>query len=177
MQVDVVEYDAGWPDRFAHVGTELRAIFGGVADRIDHIGSTAVPGLAAKPIIDVQVSLAALEGVAQYGPPLAARSFLLERNDDRRKWLATRRGSGVAANVHLRRSGEFSQQAALLFRDYLRASPSARQRYEHTKRQLAERSWRSVDDYAEAKGDVIWELLREADGWSWHGWSPGATDA
>ena len=177
MRVEVVDYRAAWPERFAQVGTELRVVFGDLADRIDHIGSTAVPGLAAKPVIDVQVSLPTLDGVGAHEPSLASRSFVLVRNADRRKWLATRRQGGVAANVHLRRSGEFSQQAALLFRDYLRASGTARERYGRTKRRLAERSWPSVEHYADAKGDVIWDVLREADRWAWQGWEPGASDA
>lgn len=172
MRIEVVDYQASWPGRFADVAAELRDVFGDLPDRIDHIGSTAVPGLAAKPVIDVQVSLPTLHDTARFEPSLVSRSFVLVRNDDRRKWFASRRAPDVAANVHLRRSGEFSQQAALLFRDYLRASGSARDRYQRAKRRLARRSWPSADDYAEAKGDVVWELLREADRWAWQGWEP-----
>lgn len=109
--------------------------------------------------------------------PFANLSSELTVNEDRRKWYAKRRTSGDETNVHIRTSGEFSQQAALLFRDYLRDEASARRRYERVKRELAERDWDRVDDYADAKGDIVWQLLREADRWSWHGWQPGDSDA
>ena len=177
MKVVIANYDPAWVDRFVVVGAQLREVFGKAADRIDHIGSTSVPGLAAKPIIDVQVSIPDLHDVEQFRAALDARGFELMANDDRRKCYARRRVSGDEVNVHIRASGEFSQQAALLFRDYLRAEPSARRRYERVKRELSERSWDRIDDYADAKGDVVWQLLREADRWSWQGWQLGSTDA
>lgn len=88
-------------------------------------------------------------------------------NDDRCKRYFRRRGSRNDVNLHVRRSGEFSEQAALLFRDYLCASEDARRRYEAVKRELATREWERGDDYADAKGDCVWQLLREADRWSW----------
>lgn len=177
MRVVISDYDSGWAERFDVIGTRLRDVFGDRADRIDHIGSTAVPGLAAKPIIDVQVSLPGLDGVEGLRGSLADLSFELMVNEDRRKLYAERRIPGAETNVHIRITGEFSQQAALLFRDYLRAEPSARRRYERAKRELAERDWDRIDDYAEAKGDMVWKLLCEADRWSWHGWHPGDSDA
>lgn len=177
MRVEISEYDPAWAGRFAVAGTQLREVFGVRADRVDHIGSTSVPRLAAKPIIDVQVSLPELADVEGFRDALADLSFELMVNEDRRKWYAKRRNDGAETNVHIRRTGEFSQQAALLLRDYLRAEPSARFRYEQVKRELAQREWDRVDDYADAKGDIIWQLLREADRWSWHGWEPGDTDA
>lgn len=177
MQVIISEYDPGWAERFTSVGAQLRDVFGDRADRIDHVGSTSVPRLAAKPIIDVQVSLPGLDGVEELRDALADLSLDLMVNEDRRKWFAKRRTAGAETNVHIRTTGEFSQQAALLFRDYLRAEPSARRRYERVKRELAERDWDCIDDYADAKGDIVWQLLREADRWSWHGWRPGHSDA
>lgn len=104
-------------------------------------------------------------------------SFDLMANEDGRKRYAKRRVPGDETNVHIRTAGEFSQQAALLLRDYLRAERAARMRYEQAKRDLAEHPWDRVDDYADAKGDIVWQLLREADRWSWRGWQPGPTDA
>jgi len=82
-------------------------------------------------------------------------------NDDRRKRFF--RLVGVddrrLANIHVRNLGEFSEQAALLFRDYLRATPEAMRSYEKTKRTLATRTWPTVDDYADAKGDCVWALI------------------
>lgn len=177
MRVEMSEHDPAWTRRFASVGAQLREVFGDSADRIDHIGSTSVPGLAAKPIIDVQVSLPDLADVERFRDALADLSLELMVNEDRRKWYARRRADGAETNVHIRRTGEFSQQAALLFRDYLRAEHSARRRYERVKRELAQREWDRVDDYADAKGDIVWQLLREADRWGWYGWESGAPDA
>lgn len=177
MRVDISEHDPAWAGRFNSVAAQLCELFGDSADRIDHIGSTSVPGLAAKPIIDVQVSLPDFADAEGFRDGLADLSLELMVNEDRRKWYAKRRTDGAETDVHIRRTGEFSEQAALLFRDYLRAEPSARLRYEQVKRELAQREWDRVDDYADAKGDIIWQLLREADRWSWHGWEPGDTDA
>ena len=86
-------------------------------------------------------------------------------NDDRRKRFFRLVGADDRrlANIHVRNLGEFSEQAALLFRDYLRAAPEARHRYEETKRTLAPQIWRTVDDYADAKGDCVCALIREAE--------------
>lgn len=177
VRVEIVEHDPAWADRFTEVGAQLREVFADLADRIDHIGSTSVAGLAAKPVIDVQVSVSTLDDLETFRGPLADLSLDLVVNEDRRKWYATRRTPGAETNVHIRTTGEFSQQAALLLRDYLRAEQSARSRYERVKRELAERPWARVDDYADAKSDIVWQLLREADRWGWHGWQPGDTDA
>jgi GrpB-like predicted nucleotidyltransferase (UPF0157 family) len=168
--VVISDYDAAWPGRFKEYAAALRGAVGRRAIRIDHIGSTSVPGLAAKDVIDLQVSVAEFE---PFEPLRAAIESLgyewMPDNDDRRKRffrLVSPVGARLA-NLHVRRAGEFSEQAALLFRDYLRATPEARRRYEETKRALALVPWPTVDHYAEAKGDGIWSLLREADRWAW----------
>lgn len=168
MRIVLAPYDDSWTERFAASAEQLWVVLGDVAERIEHIGSTAVPGLAAKPIIDIQVSVGSLESVLPLVDRLHQLGFeFRENNDDRRKLYFRRRGSGDDMNLHVRRAGEFSEQAALLFRDYLRWSEDARRRYEAVKRELATLDWERVDDYADAKGDCIWQLLREADRWSW----------
>lgn len=180
VTVQIVPADPAWPRRFAALAAELRAVLGDQAERIDHIGSTSVPGLGAKDVIDIQVSVVALEPHAAVGAALVGQgwSFMAD-NPDHRKRFYFRRGDGLPdANLHVRRTGEFSQQASLLFRDHLRADATARARYEATKRALAEREWDDVDAYADAKGDCVWQLLREADRWAWAvGWSAGPSDA
>jgi GrpB-like predicted nucleotidyltransferase (UPF0157 family) len=179
--VVISDYDAAWPRRFKRYAATLRAALGQRAIRIDHIGSTSVPGLAAKDVIDLQVSIADFE---TFEPLRAAIEGLdyewMPDNEDRRKSffrLVSPAGARLA-NLHVRRAGEFSEQAALLFRDYLRATPEARRRYEETKRALALLPWPTVDHYAEAKGDCVWSLLREADHWAWDvSWTAGPEDA
>lgn len=165
-------YDADWPARFAAVAGLLRAALGDLPAAVHHIGSTAVPGLLAKPRIDVQVEVEDLDEGARR---LAAVPGLVAvpGNDDRRKRFL--RGEDV--HVHVRQPGEFSGQAALLLRDFLRADDAARDRYAAVKERLAARPWVSVDAYADAKGDVVWSLLRSADAWAMAvGWRPPPSD-
>ena len=180
VRVHIVDYDEGWPSRFDELASTLRSGLGELIDRIDHIGSTAIPGLAAKPIVDVQMTVADWDrfdslriGMERFGYRFHAD------NDDRRKRYFTLTDQGErAANVHVRLTAEFSAQSALLLRDYLRIDETARSRYEAEKRRLATSKWEKIDDYAEAKGDVIWQLLREADDWAKaEGWIPGPADA
>jgi GrpB-like predicted nucleotidyltransferase (UPF0157 family) len=181
VSVVVAEYDLAWPERFARYAASLREALGDRASRIDHIGSTAVPGLAAKDVIDIQVSVTGFEPFEPLRAGIeGAGSERIPDNDDRRKRFFRLVGAGDRrlANIHVRNLGEFSEQAALLFRDYLRATPEARHRYEETKRTLATRTWPSVDDYADAKGDCVWALIREADRWAWDvAWVAGPSDA
>ncbi len=180
ISVHLAPYDPAWSDQFAELAAPLRQALGDRALRIDHIGSTAVPGIAAKPIVDVQVAVDDFEPF----PPLRAAiesvgyRFWPDNDDLRKRYFTLDRDGGRVSNLHCRRWGEFSAQAALLLRDHLRAVPAARQRYEATKRELATRAWPTVDHYADAKGDTIWALLREADEWGWAlGWHPGPSDA
>lgn len=197
MRITLREYDPAWPQRFAAFGADLRrSLLDRVPDRlvaIHHIGSTSVPGLAAKDLVDVQVTLQPVDvrnPLEPFEPVCEAIEVLGYRwqrdNPDLRKrffHLDAEPGPDEASgrrlvNLHVRPHGEFSAQAALLLRDLLRASPEARQRYEATKRELAERDWPTVDDYAAAKGDTIWALLRTADEWAAStGWCPDPSDA
>ena len=195
MQIVLEPYDTGWPHRFAAFGADLRHSISdqsvdGVAVRlvaIHHIGSTSVPGLSAKDVIDIQVTVAHRPLIGDFEPFEPLREAIEVHgyrwspdNPDRRKRffsLDTPEGRR-AVNLHVRGEGEFSQQAALLLRDYLREHEAARTTYETTKRELAERDWPTVDDYADAKGDTVWALLRQADEWAARtGWSTPPTDA
>lgn len=172
MRIALDDYDAGWPERFAATAAELRSALGPRALRVAHIGSTSVPGLAAKPVIDVQVSVADLEPFAPLRSAVVALGYTWHDDcPDARKWLFSRAGPH-RVNLHVRVAGEFSEQAALLFRDYLRADAGAREHYEATKRALVEQDWLTIGEYADAKGDVIWALLREADRWAWSNQRP-----
>lgn len=189
MRVTLSDPDPTWPARFAAHGAELReSLTDRIGDRlaaIHHIGSTSVPGLVAKDVIDIQVLVRGAddpfepfgplrEGIEVHGyrwaadnPDLRKRFFRLDDPDGRRR-----------VNLHVRPDGEFSAQAALLLRDLLRSSHAARDLYASTKRRLAEREWPNVDAYAEAKGDTVWELLRRGDEWAMHtGWRPDPSDA
>ncbi len=180
ITVHLEPYDPAWGQRFSKLAARLREALGERALRIDHIGSTSVPGIAAKPIVDVQVAVTGLDPFVPLRDAVESCGYRYHAdNDDVRKRYFTLDADGArVSNLHCRRWGEFSAQAALLLRDYLRAEPEARGRYEATKRELAGRTWPTIDHYADAKGDTIWALLREADEWAQPlGWHPGPSDA
>lgn len=175
VAITLHDYDPEWPRRFDEVAEELTSALGATARSVDHFGSTAIPGLAAKPVIDVMVRVDDVDtthpGVRAALTPLGY--VWQEDNLDHRKRFYLR-PVPFRVHLHVRRHDCFSASSALLFRDYLRAEESARVRYESTKRELAARGdvWRDGSHYADAKGDSVWQLLREADRWAWSGEQP-----
>ena len=178
-RIEIVDYDAGWPALFADLGRRLRDALGDVAVRIDHIGSTSVPGLAAEPIIDVQVSVVSLEPPDLFRRPLEASGFVFRADNPERTKRYFREPPGQRrTHIHVRRSGSFAEQFALLFRDHLRAHPAAAAEYARVKRDLAVRYRDDRPGYTDAKDPIVWELIRRADGWAQRtGWLPGPSDA
>ena len=176
--VRIAAYDPAWASRFAELGIRLRAALGGAAIRIDHVGSTSVPGLAAKPVIDIQVSVARLEPAGPFAEPLAGLGFIYRAdNPERTKRYFREPPGGARTHVHVRRSGSFSEQFALLFRDFLRADAGTAAQYEALKRRLAAQFGSDGHGYTDAKGPFIWEIIRRADEWAQRtGWQPGPSD-
>ena len=177
--ITVLPYDPAWPELFGQLGAQLRAALGGVALRIDHIGSTAVPGLAAKPIVDIQISVDRLEPVEPFRSPLEVAGFVYRAaNTERTKRYFREPPGQRRTHVHVRRAGSFSEQFALLFRDFLRADPAAALDYGQRKLVLAARFTHDRHGYLEAKTPIIWDVLRRADQWAQQtGWEPGPSDA
>ncbi|MEM8902958.1 MAG: GrpB family protein [Actinomycetota bacterium] len=176
----VVDYDPQWRASFADLGTQLRSELGTVALRIDHIGSTAVAGLAAKPIIDVQVSVGSFEPLDRYRRPLERAGFVHRaENPERTKRYFRERPGTRRTHIHVRRAGSFSEQLALLFREYLRCHPVRCEEYAALKRSLAEQ-FAAPDqrhEYVEAKSPFVWEAIRRADSWAQSiGWEPPPSD-
>jgi GrpB-like predicted nucleotidyltransferase (UPF0157 family) len=183
--VAIVAYREAWPAEFRELAESLRAALGDRALRIDHIGSTAVPGLAAKDVIDVQVTVADLAVVPAEIAGLEARGI----HDDHpppgfagdpaelAKRFFRRRAPARDANVHIRQAGRLNQRYALLCRDYLRASPAAAAAYAAAKRALAAH-FADVDTYADVKDPVVDLLMAGAEDWAAAtGWQPGPSDA
>ena len=178
--VVVVAYREEWPTLFAGVGQRLRRELGDVALRIDHIGSTAVPGLDAKPVIDVQVSVASFEPLAVYREPIERAGFVHRAdNPELTKRYFRERPGERRTHVHVRRAGSFSEQFALLFREYLRAHHEHAATYAALKHSLASRFGQPGQrhDYVEAKGPFIWATIQLADDWAQRtGWQPPPSD-
>jgi GrpB-like predicted nucleotidyltransferase (UPF0157 family) len=156
------EYDARWPERFRREAARIHRALGGRALRIEHIGSTAVPGLAAKPIVDILLVLDDPDDEESYLPALEAAGYVLrvrEPKSDRHRMLRTPE-KDVHVHVYPPESGEIERY--LLLRDRLRTDAADRALYEATKRRLAARDWPTVDHYAEAKSEVIEAIIARA---------------
>lgn len=178
-RVEICEHSPAWRAEFQSVGQRLRGALGGAALRIDHIGSTAIVGLAAKPIIDIQISVRRLEPMRLYRAPLESLGYVWRQsNPERTKRYFREPPSAKRTHIHVRQAGSWHERFALLFRDYVREHEDARQRYEDTKRELAETYRCERERYTEAKSDVLWAIMRHADRWAaYSGWEPGPSDA
>ena len=156
-EIVIADYDDAWPERFAAERARIVAALGVRALRIEHVGSTSVPGLAAKPIVDILVEVAALADAAG----LARAGYVLRVREEGHRMYRT---PELDVHVHVWPSGSPNIAADLAFRDRLRASPEDRAAYEALKRELATRDWPDVNHYAEAKGPLIREILGRAGG-------------
>jgi len=181
MAIEIVDYDPRWPTMYEELAERLLAAFGVYAQTIDHIGSTSVPGLAAKPIIDVQVTVRDFAGVPQalQAAGLEMSEFTRDHrppgasvpDEQLEKRLASTRDP-FRANVHVRIGGNFNQRYALLFRDYLRANPAAAEAYARIKRSLADIVGDDLDAYYAVKDPVCDLIMAAAEMWAlktaWH---------
>lgn len=188
--IKIVPYREEWPAEFGALGGRLRAALGDLAVRIDHIGSTAVPGLAAKDVLDVQVTVAALDGPDVLAPLVAigATNTRIEQDhqppgqdlpvEELRKQLVAFKPPHRRANIHVREAGRFNQQYPLLCRDFLRHSADAARAYEEIKLQLAKRFRDDVESYYDIKDPAFDLIMAGAREWARAtGWTPGPSDA
>ena len=160
--VVLVDYDPEWPRLYERKAERIRAALGERALQIEHTGSTSIPGLAAKPIIDIVLAVADSVDETTYVPPLEAAGYVLRvREPD---WFEHRllKGADPAANVHVFSTGCVEIERMLLFRDRLRANDAERELYEQTKRELARREWKFVQHYADAKSEVVEAIIERA---------------
>jgi GrpB-like predicted nucleotidyltransferase (UPF0157 family) len=175
-QIEVAAYDERWPARFAEWGSRLAAALGPVAIRIEHVGSTAVAGLAAKPTIDVQVSVADAEDEAAYLPMLEACGVRLRAREPGHRYFRPPADRPRDVHIHVCEAGSAWERNHLLFRDYLRAHPAARDAYAQLKRQLAERYPDDRLAYTDAKSAFILDALEAAGDWAIRtGWAVAPT--
>jgi len=150
--VVIADYDAAWPVRYEAERAKILGALGSRALQVEHIGSTSVPGLAAKPIVDILVAVADVEDTAD----LEAAGYVLRVREPGHRMLRT---PELDVHVHLWPTGSDDVRRHLAFRDRLRASPEDRSAYERLKRELARREWDDINHYAEAKGALIREIL------------------
>ncbi len=151
--VRIADYDPGWPALYATEAACLREALGSAAVRIEHVGSTAVPGLPAKPTIDIQVSVVSFEPFDAYGEPLRRLGYEHRPNDEPRHRFFALWGpdSERVAHVHVCEAGGEWERRHLAFRDALRSDPDLRARYEAEKRRVAALHPDDSLAYADAK--------------------------
>lgn len=161
-QVILAEYDPGWPRRFEREASKIRGALGESALQIEHIGSTSVPGLVAKPIIDVLLVIADPSAEAGYVPALEAAGYRLRIREP--EWYQHRMFKGAAddVNLHVYPPDSPEIDRYLVLRDWLRDNTSDRDLYARTKRELAARKWKYTQNYADAKTQVIEEIIARA---------------
>ncbi len=157
--ITLVQHNAEWPRQFAREAERIRAVLADRALKIEHVGSTSVPGLAAKPIIDILLVVANSADEEAYRPALVAAGYALRiREPD---WHEHRlfKGPEIDINLHVFTAGSVEIERLILLRDRLRSHPEERELYAKTKQQLASRTWRYVQDYADAKSEVIEAII------------------
>lgn len=159
----LVEYDPAWPALYEREARRIRGALAGRALLIEHVGSTAVPGLAAKPLVDVVLAVADSADERAYVPDLEAAGYVLRiREPD---WHQHRllKGPDTDVNLHVFSDGCEEIGRLLRFRDRLRRNEEDRLLYERAKRELAGRRWKYTQHYADAKTAVVEEILARAD--------------
>lgn len=160
--IEIVAYDPAWPAAFRGHETRIRAALGPVALAVEHVGSTAVPGLAAKSRIDIDVVVADPRAEEHYLPALSAAGYVLKvREPD---WYEHRllHGYDPLANVHVFPPDCDEHLRHVLLRDWLRANPADRARYTAEKRRIAESNLTYMAEYAAQKSTIIIDILRRA---------------
>jgi len=158
-------HDPAWPAAFAEAASELASHLSDVLVALHHVGSTAIPGIAAKPVIDVLVVVADLDALDRHVNVVVALGYeaLGEYGIPRRRYFRRNNPLGARTHqVHAFPRGHEQIERMLLFRDYLRATPDAARQYEMLKRDLAARCGTSIERYAESKTEFVEAILTRA---------------
>ena len=160
--ITLAEYDPKWPQQFAREAERIRKALGKNALLVEHIGSTSVPGLVAKPIIDILLVVADSGDEPSYVPAMERSGYVLKiREPD---WHQHRlfKGPDININLHVFSSGSSEIERHLILRDWLRVNEEDRKLYAETKRKLAGEKWHYVQNYADAKTAVVEAMISRA---------------
>ena len=160
--IELAEYDPAWPMLFEREAARIRGALGADALRIEHVGSTSVSGLAAKPVIDIDLVVADSADEPSYVPRLEAAGYVLRIREP--EWHEHRllKGPDTNVNVHTFSEGCEEVERMVAFRDWLRTHDDDRELYLAAKRELAAREWKYVQNYADAKSAVVEEINARA---------------
>ena len=160
--IDLRSYDPEWPSRYGVLARDIRAVLGAQVLQLEHVGSTSVPGLSAKPVIDIVLAVSDSGDEPSYVPALEALGYALKiREPD---WFEHRLLKTPESDVNLHVFSRGCEEIArlLAFRDWLRTHEDDRRLYECTKQALAARTWKYMQNYADAKSDVVNEIMSRA---------------
>lgn len=160
--IHLAPYDPDWPKQFALQANRIRDALSERVLLLEHVGSTSVPGLSAKPVIDMVLAVSSSADEPSYVPSLESRGFVLRiREPD---WFQHRllKAPENAGNLHVFSAGCEEIDRMLKFRDWLRTHEDDRRLYEATKRELAARTWKVTQNYADAKSEVVRQILSRA---------------
>lgn len=161
-KIVLVDYDPAWPHLFVRESERIKSVLGRNALAIEHIGSTSVPGLSAKPIIDILLVVAKSADESSYAPDLEEAGYILGIREP--EWHEHRmfKGPDTNINLHVFSQGDDEIERMLIFRDWLRENSTDRDFYLATKRELAQQSWKYVQNYADAKSKVVESIIARA---------------
>jgi GrpB-like predicted nucleotidyltransferase (UPF0157 family) len=161
--IQIADYDPTWPQQYEREAARIQSILNDRVVRIDHVGSTSVRGLAAKPIIDIVLEVPDSADEAAYVPDLEAEGYVLRAREA--DWFEHRFFKRPDTNIHLHTfsAGCAEVNRMLVFRDWLRSNAADRELYARTKRELAARDWKYMQQYADAKTAVVKEIMARAE--------------
>ena len=162
--IKFVVYDPEWPALYAREEARIRSILGDRVLRIEHTGSTSVPGLAAKPVIDITMIVADVIDEPAYARDLEAGGYVIRIRESEPEWYDHRvfKGPDTNVNLHVFSDGCVELERMVGFRDWLRTHDDDRALYERTKRDLVAQDWRYVQNYADAKTEVVEAIMARA---------------
>ncbi len=160
--ITIVDYNPAWIEEFEKHKKIIADAIGNIALQIEHIGSTSVPELAAKPIIDILVVVPDSSDESSYLPQLEATGYVLRVREPDFHEHRMMRMPEKNVHIHIFSPDSLEVNRYLVFRDQLRKNPEARMRYEKVKRELAAQSWSDMNAYADAKTKVIESIIQSA---------------
>jgi GrpB-like predicted nucleotidyltransferase (UPF0157 family) len=160
--ITLMEYDPHWPELFERKANRIWSILGSRVLQLEHVGSTSIPGLCAKSIIDILLVVEDSSDEPSYVPALETAGYMLRiREPD---WFEHRmfKGPDTDINLHVFSAGASEVKRMLRFRDWLRTNDIDRENYERVKRDLAQHVWKNVQNYADAKNEIVEEIMERA---------------
>jgi GrpB-like predicted nucleotidyltransferase (UPF0157 family) len=162
QRIEIREYDPLWPSLFEREEARIRGALGARVLVLEHVGSTSVPALPAKPLIDIVLEVPDSSDEASYVSDLEAAGYRLRIREP--EWFEHRlfKGPDTNVNLHTFSEGCVETERMLLFRDWLRENDADRELYATAKRELAAKEWKYVQQYADAKTAVVQEILARA---------------